>query len=223
MGMSSADKSNKIWQNLSISNPKPDLHNINAHTKSGENPLMFTHHLETKHWWTYDWWTDTDNQRETIILRHFLWRVGGIKSKKKQTKKHTHKKNLSLMTISEKVSKGLKHSTNNDWQAVTGLYLKTWTICFTSDHCTWDIRICKFIFQVHNIGHTSWEKQLISLWCLSFKQWPVYISTHLCFKLHFFFWILFFFLFFWCLSDNLLHFLLILSLLARDLSTYFLQ
>ena len=28
--------------NLPISNPKPDLHNINAHTKFGENPLMFT-------------------------------------------------------------------------------------------------------------------------------------------------------------------------------------
>ena len=25
-----------------ISNPKPDLHNINARTKFGENPLMFT-------------------------------------------------------------------------------------------------------------------------------------------------------------------------------------
>ena len=25
-----------------MNNPKPDLHNINAHTKFGENPLMFT-------------------------------------------------------------------------------------------------------------------------------------------------------------------------------------
>ena len=33
---------------LPISNPKPDLHNINAHTKLGENPLAFTHNLETK-------------------------------------------------------------------------------------------------------------------------------------------------------------------------------
>ena len=36
------DNSLKIWRNLPISNPKPDLHNINAHTKFGENPLMFT-------------------------------------------------------------------------------------------------------------------------------------------------------------------------------------
>ena len=36
--MSWADNSVKIWQNLPISNPKPDLHNINAHTKFGENP-----------------------------------------------------------------------------------------------------------------------------------------------------------------------------------------
>ena len=32
----------KNGQNLPISNPKPDLHNINAHTKFGENPLIFT-------------------------------------------------------------------------------------------------------------------------------------------------------------------------------------
>ena len=42
MGVSRADNSVKIWRNLPISNPKPDLHNINAHTKFGENPLMFT-------------------------------------------------------------------------------------------------------------------------------------------------------------------------------------
>ena len=42
MGMSRADNSVKIWCNLPISNPKPDLHNINAHTKFGENSLMFT-------------------------------------------------------------------------------------------------------------------------------------------------------------------------------------
>ena len=29
-------------QNLPIINPKADLHNINADTKFGENPLMFT-------------------------------------------------------------------------------------------------------------------------------------------------------------------------------------
>ena len=42
MGVSQAANSIKIWRNLPISNPKPDLHNINAHTKFGENPLMFT-------------------------------------------------------------------------------------------------------------------------------------------------------------------------------------
>ena len=42
MGVSRADNSVKNWRNLPISNPKSDLHNINAHTKFGENPLMFT-------------------------------------------------------------------------------------------------------------------------------------------------------------------------------------
>ena len=42
MGMSRADNSIKIWRNLPISDPKPDLHNINAHTMFGENPLRFT-------------------------------------------------------------------------------------------------------------------------------------------------------------------------------------
>ena len=42
MGVSRADNSVKSWRNLPISNPKPDLHNINAQTKFGENPLMFT-------------------------------------------------------------------------------------------------------------------------------------------------------------------------------------
>ena len=42
MGVSRADNSVKIRRNLPISNPKPDIHNINAQTKFGENPLMFT-------------------------------------------------------------------------------------------------------------------------------------------------------------------------------------
>ena len=42
MGMSQADNSVKNWRNLPNSNPKPNLHNINAHTKFCENPLMFT-------------------------------------------------------------------------------------------------------------------------------------------------------------------------------------
>ena len=32
----------KNWWNLPISNPKPDLHNINAKTKFSDNPLLFT-------------------------------------------------------------------------------------------------------------------------------------------------------------------------------------
>ena len=47
-----ADNFVKIWRNLPISNPKPDLHDINAHTKFGENPLMFTrYHSETRNGW----------------------------------------------------------------------------------------------------------------------------------------------------------------------------
>ena len=42
MGMSQADNSVKIWQNLPISNPKPDLLTIIAYSKFGENPLLFT-------------------------------------------------------------------------------------------------------------------------------------------------------------------------------------
>ena len=37
-----ADNSVKNWQNLPISNPKPDLYNTYAHTKFSENPLIFT-------------------------------------------------------------------------------------------------------------------------------------------------------------------------------------
>ena len=42
MCMSPADNSVRISLNLAISNPKPDLQNINAHTKFGENQLMLT-------------------------------------------------------------------------------------------------------------------------------------------------------------------------------------
>ena len=63
MGMSRADN---IWRNLPISNTKPDLHNINAHTKFGENPLMFTQIIIRKR--------NTDRQtykRPTIIPSHY--------------------------------------------------------------------------------------------------------------------------------------------------------
>ena len=42
IGMSRADNSVNILRNLPISNPKPDLLNVNAHSKFGENPLLFT-------------------------------------------------------------------------------------------------------------------------------------------------------------------------------------
>ena len=43
-----ADISVKNQQNLPISNPKPKLHNINAHTKFGENPLILTQVIDLK-------------------------------------------------------------------------------------------------------------------------------------------------------------------------------
>ena len=42
MDMSRADNVSKIDEILSISNSKPNLYNINAQTKFGENPLTFT-------------------------------------------------------------------------------------------------------------------------------------------------------------------------------------
>ena len=42
MGIIQADNSVKISRNLPIRNPKPDLHDINTHTKFGEDPLMLT-------------------------------------------------------------------------------------------------------------------------------------------------------------------------------------
>ena len=74
MGVSRADNSVKIRRNLPTSNPKPDLHIINAHTKFGENPLVFTrYHPETKNGQMTDRRADrhTDDQRETIIPRHY--------------------------------------------------------------------------------------------------------------------------------------------------------
>ena len=51
MGVSWADNSVKIWRNLPISNPKPDLLNVNAYSKFGENPLLFTQVIVRK--WKY--------------------------------------------------------------------------------------------------------------------------------------------------------------------------
>ena len=69
---SKIDEIVKNWRNLPISNPKPDLHNINAHNKFGENPLMFTQVITRKRKTdgrTYDGLPD--DQRETIIPHHY--------------------------------------------------------------------------------------------------------------------------------------------------------
>ena len=42
IGVSRPDNSVEIWRNLPISNPKPDLLNVKAYSKFGENPLLFT-------------------------------------------------------------------------------------------------------------------------------------------------------------------------------------
>ena len=78
MGVSQSDNSIK---NLPISNPKPDLHNINAHTKFGENLLCLLKLSSGNENGTdrrtddkqMDGQTDrlTDDQRETIIPRHY--------------------------------------------------------------------------------------------------------------------------------------------------------
>ena len=42
MGVSRADNSVNMLLNLPISNPKPDLLNVNAYSEFDENPLLFT-------------------------------------------------------------------------------------------------------------------------------------------------------------------------------------
>ena len=61
--VSREDNSVINWQNLPINNPKPDLHNINAHTcsKFSETPLVFYHpqmkigmfygQITVRNWW----------------------------------------------------------------------------------------------------------------------------------------------------------------------------
>ena len=78
MGLSWVDNFVKNRRNLPISNPKPDLHNINAHTKFVKNPLIFTYssyHPENMDGQTDVQQTDghMDNQGETIILATIVW------------------------------------------------------------------------------------------------------------------------------------------------------
>ena len=60
----------KIKEICPISNPKPDLHNINAHTKFGEIPFTFTEVIIQKR--STDGWKDghkcMDNSQITPIL-----------------------------------------------------------------------------------------------------------------------------------------------------------
>ena len=51
MGVSWAHNFVKIWRNLPISNPNSDLLNMNAYSKFGENPLLFTQVIVRK--WKY--------------------------------------------------------------------------------------------------------------------------------------------------------------------------
>ena len=70
MGVSRTDNSVKIWQKLPISNLQPDLHNINAYTKFGENPSIDVYsgyYPETKT--RTDGWTDghTEDTRTSNV------------------------------------------------------------------------------------------------------------------------------------------------------------
>ena len=84
MDMSRADNSVKISRNLPISNSKPDIHNINAHTKFGKNPLMFTQVIIRKRITDGQMDGHTDFQRETTIPRHYCMAWYKKKQKKKK-------------------------------------------------------------------------------------------------------------------------------------------
>ena len=79
--LSRADNSVNNWRNMPINNPKPDLHNINAHTKFGENPLTFTQVIVRKRKYGRMMDGHTDSQCDTIIPRHY--HVAGYKKGRK--------------------------------------------------------------------------------------------------------------------------------------------
>ena len=64
MDKSRADNSLRIWWNLPISNHNPDLHNIKAHTKYGENLKLSSRNEkkmdESMTDGRMDGWTDTE-------------------------------------------------------------------------------------------------------------------------------------------------------------------
>ena len=89
-----SDKYVKNWQNLTISNPKPDLYNVNAHTKFGEDSFYIqSYQLEKKKYGCSEnkagntvknWWnlpnsnpkTDLDNNHvHTLSLVKIRWHL----------------------------------------------------------------------------------------------------------------------------------------------------
>ena len=72
MGMSLAYN----CQNLPISNPKPHLHNIDAHTKFGKNPLLFAQVIIRK--WNTDGWTTDGRTYETDVCLFVLRFYGPV-------------------------------------------------------------------------------------------------------------------------------------------------
>ena len=73
------ESGDKNWQNLPISNTKPDLHYINVYTKYGENLLIFTQVIIRKRKYGQMDIHRTDFQRETITPCHH--RVAGNKNR----------------------------------------------------------------------------------------------------------------------------------------------
>ena len=96
MGVSRADNSIKVWHNLTISNPKPDLHNINAYTMFGENPLMFTQVITWKRKLDGQMDGHMNIQRETIISRHYRVALYKNTDNKKACKITQHAKSQVL-------------------------------------------------------------------------------------------------------------------------------
>ena len=80
MDVPRADNCQKLT-NFPISSPKPDLHNINAHTKFSENSLKFTEAIirKQKYWQMDIQQTDggMDRPKDTIIPCHIC--VAGYK------------------------------------------------------------------------------------------------------------------------------------------------
>ena len=73
MGVSRADNCVKIWRNLPISNPKPDLHNINAHLNWCSN----YHHVDGPKQWGTDrlfsiWMHDFKMHSNFIEVERYL-------------------------------------------------------------------------------------------------------------------------------------------------------